>query len=50
MSMRQMAGCINKALNQRGDRYQQSGEKEYWMDDDAEPDSEQPIKSPSLVR
>jgi hypothetical protein len=40
MSMCQMAGCINKALNERSDRYQQSREKEHWMDGDAEPDSE----------
>jgi hypothetical protein len=40
MSMRQMAGCINKALNERSDRYQQAREKEHWMHRDTETDSE----------
>jgi len=40
MSMRQMAGCINKALNERSDRYQQGREKKHWMHRDAESDSE----------
>ena len=38
--MRQMAGCINKALNERSDRYQRRGQKEHWMDRDAQADSE----------
>jgi hypothetical protein len=40
MSMRQMAGCINKALNERSDRYQQSCEKKHRMNGNAETDSE----------
>ena len=38
--MRQMAGCINKALNERSYRYQQGREKKHWMNGDAETDSE----------
>ena len=40
MSMRQMASCINKALNERSDRYQQGYEKKHWMHRDAETDCE----------
>ena len=36
MSMRQMAGCINKALNERSNRYQQGREEEHWMHRDAQ--------------
>ena len=31
MSMRQVTGCINQALNERSDCNQQSREKEHWM-------------------
>jgi hypothetical protein len=40
MPMRQVAHCINKALNERSDCYQQSREKEHWVDRDAEADCE----------
>ena len=36
--MRQMAGCINKALNERSNRYQQSREKKHRVNGDAETD------------
>jgi hypothetical protein len=45
MSMRQMAGCINKALNERSDRYQQAREKEHWMHRDAQADCERDQQS-----
>ena len=51
MSMRQVTGCINQALNERSDCYQQSREKEHWMNRDAETDCRtRPAKSLSLVR
>ena len=40
MSMRQMTSCINKALNECSDRYQQGREKKHWMNRDAESYSE----------
>jgi hypothetical protein len=40
MPMRQVAHCMNKALNERGDRYQQSRKKKHRMDRDAETDCE----------
>jgi hypothetical protein len=40
MPTRQMAGCINKALNERSDRYQQGREKEHSMDRNAKANSE----------
>jgi hypothetical protein len=40
MPMRQVASCMNKGLNDHGDGYQQSGEKEHRMDRDAEADCE----------
>ena len=36
--MRQMAGCINKALNERSNRYQQGCKEEHWMHRDTEAD------------
>jgi hypothetical protein len=38
--MRQMSGCINKALNERSDRYQHGREKEHWMHRNAQADCE----------
>ena len=45
MSMRQVAGCINKALNERSNCNQQSREKEHWMNRDAEPDCQRDQQS-----
>jgi hypothetical protein len=43
--MRQMAGCINKALNESSNRYQQSREQEHWMHRDAQADRERDQQS-----
>jgi hypothetical protein len=40
MSMRQMAGCVNQALNERSDCNQQSREKEHWVNRYAKTNSE----------
>jgi len=40
MPMRQLASCIDNTFNERGDCYQQSCEKEYWMHRDAKTDCE----------
>ena len=38
--MRQVASRINEALNERSECYQQSREKEHWMDRDTDADCE----------
>lgn len=43
--MRQVAGCINKALNERSDHYQQSRKKEHWMHRDTDTDCERDHQS-----
>ena len=40
MSMRQMASCVNQALNECSDRYQQCREKKHWMHRYTETNSE----------
>jgi hypothetical protein len=51
MPMRQLASCIDNTFNERGDCYQQSCEKEYWMHRDAKTDCEKrSATSLSLVR
>jgi hypothetical protein len=45
MSMRQVPDFINNALNKRSDCYEQSREKEHWMDRDAEPDCQRDQQS-----
>jgi hypothetical protein len=40
MPMRQVASCINKALNERSNSYHQGREKEHGMNSDAEPNCE----------
>jgi hypothetical protein len=40
MSMRQVARCVNQALDERSDCYKQSREKEHWMNRYTETNSE----------
>jgi hypothetical protein len=36
MPMPHLAGCIDETLNERSECYEQSREKKYWMDGDAD--------------